>query len=274
MNNRFQHIEIRRTPKAFPVLLLLASLLALSASSWAQGTTVAGMKKIKAGTYRSFFVKSKAGPVKIAGFYMSTHAVTNAEYLAFVKAVPQWRKSRANRLMVDAAYLRHWKSDLELGPGVNPNSPVVYVSWFAANAYSHWKGVRLPGTAEWEWAGAAPFVWPAQLKRVSVEKAVLAWYEKPSAKVLPPVQTVNKNVYGLYDMHGLVWEWVSDFNSFIGSFDSRGNASATNNLFCAAGALNATDKEAYASYLRYSYRGSLKGRYCIANLGFRTARNL
>ncbi|HEY1114157.1 MAG TPA: formylglycine-generating enzyme family protein [Chitinophagaceae bacterium] len=232
------------------------------------------MRKINGGSYQSFFVRSNNKPAAVPAFYMSTHAVTNAEYLAFVKANPQWRKSRANKLWVDAAYLRHWKSDTELNPGVDPNSPVVFVSWFAATAYSRWKGERLPATAEWEWAGAARFIWPKGLTSQSVEKAVLAWYEKPSLQVLPPVQSVNKNAYGLYDMHGLVWEWVSDFNSFIGSFDSRGNAGAINNLFCAAGSLNAADKEAYASYLRYSYRGSLKGRYCIANLGFRTARNL
>lgn len=274
MSNSFFHILNKRVRNTSQALLFLAALVVLSSGSGAQPAAVGGMKKVKAGTYRSFFVRSNNGPAKVADFYMSTHAVTNAEYLAFVKANPGWRKSNANKLFVDANYLRHWKSDLEIGPGVDRHSPVVYVSWFAANAYSRWKGVRLPSTAEWEWAGAAPFEWPKQLATVPVEKAVLAWYEKPSQKVLPPVQSVNKNTYGLYDMHGLVWEWVSDFNSFIGSFDSRGNVDATNNLFCAAGALNAADKEAYASYLRYSYRGSLKGRYCIANLGFRTARNL
>lgn len=271
MNTSLHHTVNTRS---LPALLLLAVLLALSYSGWGQQAPVSGMSKIKAGTYRSFFVRSNDKPAAVDAFYMSNHAVTNAEYLAFVKAVPQWRRSKANKLMVDANYLRHWTGDLEPGPGVDPQSPVVYVSWFAATAYSRWKGVRLPSTAEWEWAGAASFVWPRSMTALSVERAVLAWYEKPSAKKLPPVQSVNKNAFGLYDMHGLVWEWVSDFNSFIGSFDSRGNANATNNLFCAAGALNAADKEAYASYLRYSYRGSLKGRYCIANLGFRTARNL
>lgn len=274
MNTIFNHKCKKRPGTSRPALFLLLAGLLLSATGWGQQGAVGGMQKVKGGTYRSFFVKSNTGPATVPGFYMSTHAVTNAEYLAFVNANPQWRRSKANKLFVDAAYLRHWKGDLEPGPGVDPRSPVVYVSWFAASAYSRWKGVRLPTTAEWEWAGAARFVWPGQMASLPVEKAVLAWYEKPSEKGLPPVRSVNKNAYGLYDMHGLVWEWVSDVNSFIGSFDSRGNANATNNLFCAAGSLNAADKEAYAAYLRYSYRGSLKGRYCIANLGFRTARNL
>jgi formylglycine-generating enzyme len=255
-----------------PILLLL--LLALAAGVHSQKAAPAGMQKIQAGTYQSFFVKSGSQPTKVAPFYLSIHAVTNADYLAFVKANPAWRKSKASKLMVDNNYLRHWKNDFEFNAGVDPQSPVVNVSWFAASAYCRWKGMRLPTTSEWELAGAAPFVWPQQTASLSVEKAVMRWYEKPSLKTLPPVQSVNKNAYGLYDMHGLVWEWVSDFNSFIGSFDSRMNDNATNNLFCAAGSLNAADKQAYASFLRYSYRGSLKGRYCIANLGFRYARSL
>jgi formylglycine-generating enzyme len=277
MYNAFIHTQNKRTRGARmvqPFLLFFLVLMAVSNLGFAQAGAPAGMKKVKGGAYRSFFVKSNKKPGKVAPFYMGAHEVTNAEYLLFVKANPQWRKSKANKLMVDDRYLANWKNDTELNAGVDPNSPVVYVSWFAANAYCRWKGARLPSTAEWELAGAAKFVWPKQLASQSVEKAVLDWYEKPSPKALPAVQSVNKNAYGLYDMHGLVWEWVGDFNSFIGSFDSRGNANATNNLFCAAGSLNAADKEAYASYLRYSYRGSLKGRYCIANLGFRTARNL
>lgn len=261
--------------KVQTVLLFILTILLLTVANNAAAQKVPdGMKKIESGTYQSFFVKTNSTPAKVAPFYMSTHAVTNADYLAFVKANPAWRKSKASKLMVDANYLRHWKSDLEWNDGVDGASPVVNVSWFAASAYCRWKGVRLPTTAEWEMAGAAPFVWPKQTASLTVENAVMRWYEKPSLKTLPAVQTVNRNAFGLYDMHGLVWEWVSDFNSFIGSFDSRMNNNAANSAFCAAGSLNAADKQAYASFLRYSYRGSLKGRYCIANLGFRYARNL
>lgn len=251
-------------------MIFLCLLTAYSAGSQ---EVLREMKKIPGGTYQSFFVKSNSKPLQLSSYYMSTHAVTNAEYLAFVKANPEWRKSRAKKLFVDDNYLRNWKNDTTLNAGVNPDAPVVYVSWFAANAFCRWKGVRLPSTAEWEHAAAARFVWPKQMSSLTVEQAILQWYEQPSPKTLPVVESINKNSYGLYDMHGLVWEWVGDFNSFIGSSDSRNNAGA-NNQFCAAGSLNAADKKAYASFLRYSYRGSLKGRYCIANLGFRFARNL
>lgn len=231
------------------------------------------MKKIEGGTYQSFFVKTGTKPAKLRSFYLSEHAVTNAEYLAFVKANPEWSKSKAKKLFVDDSYLKHWKNDTSFNDGISANSPVVYVSWFAANAYCRWKGLRLPTTAEWERAGAAKFVWPKKLASLSVEQAVLNWYEQPSLKVVPNVESINKNTFGLYDMHGLIWEWVSDFNSFIGSADSRSNDTGSSQ-FCAAGSLNAADRKAYATFLRYSFRGSLKGRYCIANLGFRCARDL
>jgi formylglycine-generating enzyme required for sulfatase activity len=41
--------------------------------------------------------------------------------------------------------------------------------------------------------------------------------------------------------------------------------------FCAAASIEVNDMEDYAAFLRFSYRGSLRGNYCIANLGFRCA---
>jgi formylglycine-generating enzyme required for sulfatase activity len=75
-------------------------------------------------------------------------------------------------------------------------------------------------------------------------------------------------------MHGLIWEWTFNFNSFIGSTDTRGNNQVDLKNFCAAGAVNVSNKSDYAGFLRFSYRGSLKGNYCIANLGFRCAKDL
>lgn len=262
----------KRNAMRYSAIILSFFCLLLTFWAGSQGLPKS-MKKIEGGTYQSFFVKTGSKPGKLIAFYLSEHAVTNREYLAFVKANPAWRKSKAKKLFVDDNYLKNWKNDTCFNEGINANSPVVYVSWFAANAYCQWKGLRLPSTAEWERAGSARFVWPKKLASLSVEQAVLNWYEQPSLKVLPNVETINKNRFGIYDMHGLIWEWVSDFNSFIASADSR-NDNAASNQFCAAGSLNAADRRAYASFLRYSFRGSLKGRYCIANLGFRCARNL
>src|SRR5665647_820093 len=89
------------------------------------------------------------------------------------------------------------------------NSPVVNVSWFADQAYCNWKQKRLPTLAQWELAGSAA---PKNVKYTSVASYILHWYEKPALPVLPNIKTTYINSYGLFDMHGLIWEWAFDFN--------------------------------------------------------------
>lgn len=231
------------------------------------------MCTIPKGNYQPFFRTATTIQVPVAAFLLDECAVTNAEYLLFVKANPQWRKSTVSRLFADKNYLLHWETDTSLGTSNAQllHSPVVSVSWFAAQAYSKWAGKRLPTVAEWEYAGGGR---PKNLGKTSLTDYILDWYKRPNPKVLPPVKSTYKNIYGLYDMHGLVWEWTFDFNSFISSGDSRGNTTDELKAFCAAGSINVKDKKDYAGFLRFSYRGSLKGNYCIQNLGFRCAKNL
>ncbi|MEO5648701.1 MAG: formylglycine-generating enzyme family protein [Ginsengibacter sp.] len=256
--------------------LTILFLTAFSGVSHAQEKAVIAQKKmvtVPAGNYKPFFVTKSDKPIYIAAFKMDETAVTNLEYLEFVKANPQWRRSKVNRLFADANYLKYWESDLSIGAS-NKNiyhSPVVYVSWFAAQAYCKWKNKKLPTVAEWEQAGHAA---PKDIKYKSLTDYILEWYSKPNPTFLPPVKSTYKNEYGLYDMHVLIWEWTFNFNSFIGSTDTRGNNQVDLKNFCAAGAVNVADKSDYASFLRFSYRGSLKGNFCIANLGFRCAKDL
>ena len=231
------------------------------------------MVVIPKGKYNPFFVTVNSRPEQIASYKMDETPVTNEEYLAFVTANPEWRKSKVNPLFADKKYLNHWDSDLKIGAGKEHllQSPVVSVSWFAAQAYAKWAGKRLPTVAEWEFAGEAP---PKNIKINSLTEYILDWYRRPNPKILPHIKSTYQNAYGLYDMHGLVWEWTFDFNSFIGSTDSRGNNTDEFKAFCAAGAIDVKDKKDYAGFLRFSYRGSLKGNFCIQNLGFRCAKNI
>ncbi|KIC94257.1 formylglycine-generating enzyme family protein [Flavihumibacter solisilvae] len=259
--------------KYFLTILLLT---VFSGLAQAQEKAVIADKKmvtVAAGIYKPFFETNDSRPLMVAAFKMDECAVTNAEFLEFVKANPAWRRSKVNRLFADSNYLKHWESDLSIGK-INANiyhSPVVNVSWFAAQAYCKWKNKRLPTIAEWELAGNGK---PRNIKYTSLTEYILGWYKKPNPPVLPNVKTTYQNQYGLYDMHGLVWEWTFNFNSFTSKADSRGSTEDEAKAFCAAGSVKVKDKNDYAGFLRFSYRGSLKGNYCIPNLGFRCAKDI
>lgn len=69
--------------------------------------------------------------------------MSNREFLAFVRAQPQWRKSRIQKTLHDGDYLKHWIND-ETVPPEELDQPVRYVSHFAAHAYCAAQGHKLP----------------------------------------------------------------------------------------------------------------------------------
>lgn len=226
------------------------------------------------GKFIPFNLKPQQKFVLIKPFYLDIYAVTNSEFLTFVKANPQWRKSKISKLYCDQNYLKHWKSDLAFGKDSLQllNSPVTNISWFAANAYCKWKGKRLPTTNEWEYAASADIANRKKNNTISILQIILEWYDKPNPLLTPPIGSTFKNKFGLYDMHGLIWEWVYDFNNYVTGGDSRSNSQVERDLYCGAAAANSsTNKSDYAAFMRYGFRGSLKASYTVSNLGFRCA---
>jgi len=201
--------------------------------------------------------------------------VTNSDFLEFVRARPQWRRSQVARAETDENYLRHWAGDLDLGPeaGTLREAPVTHASWFAARAYYEARGPRLPTQDEWEFVGCADATRIDASNDPAFLSLLLEWYARPASAPLPAAGQAAANVHGLHDLHGLVWEWVEDFNSAMMVGDSRGDSSLERRFFCGAGSLLAADVSNYAAYMRYAMRSSLRGDYCIGSLGFRTARS-
>ncbi len=210
---------------------------------------------------------------RVAAFEMDVYPVTNAEFLEFVREHAEWQRSRVSRLFADASYLHHWQGDLVLGPDAPPSSPVVYVSWFAARAFLKASGEQLPTVDQWEYVGAASETKRDASRTPAFLDRLRDWYGRPTPTRLAPVGSTFRNVYGVSDMHGLVWEWTLDFNSSLVTGESRADSSLERSLYCGSGAAGASDFEDYAAFMRYAFRSSLEATYTVANLGFRGVRS-
>ncbi|TLZ41503.1 MAG: formylglycine-generating enzyme family protein [Gammaproteobacteria bacterium] len=151
------------------------------------------------------------------------------------------------------------------------NQPVTRVSWFAARAYCETSGERLPSWYEWEMAAAADERQPDARHDAQWQASILDWYGQPASHPLARVGSGPPNYYGIQDLHGLVWEWVDDFNALIVSGDSRDQGDPDKLKFCGAGALSLKDRENYAVLMRVAFLSSLEARSTAHSLGFRCA---
>ena len=126
--------------------------------------------------------------VSVDAFFMDEHEVTNSNFKAFVRANPDWGKNRSGKA----------------------NHAVVYVSWYAAVAYSKWVGKRLPTEAEWEYAARGglsgkAYPWGDVIDAGKANYGGDVRYAHDAT-----VGRYPPNGYGLYDMAGNVWEWCLD----------------------------------------------------------------
>jgi len=258
---------MRRLAAMLMVLLPIAGI--------AGGVTASRYVGLPGGTFRSAlqYEDAKAG-VRIAPFALMREPVTNAQFLAFVRAHPEWQRDRVPRVFAESRYLKHWQGPTTLGGHALPDQPVTWVSWFAADAYCRSIGARLPTWSEWEFAAAADERHPDARKDPAWRERILAWYSRPSNGALPRAGLQVPNVYGVQDLHGLVWEWTDDFSSLLVSGDNRDQGDPDKKQFCGAGALSMDDRDNYAVLMRVAMLSSLDAEDTTINLGFRCARDL
>jgi len=256
-------------------ILLMLFFMSGAVHLTAQNKSAANeMVLVKSGIYKPLYVNdSSETSVKVNSFYMDKYAVTNEDFLKFVMSNPKWKKSKVKKLFADKSYLMKWKNDEQLGENILPQAPVTNVSWFAAKEYCECQGKRLPTVAEWEYAAQASETNPNGYADENYLRKILEWYSKPSGEKLPKVGTIGKNYWGIYDMHGLIWEWTQDFFSSLVTGESRGDSGLERNLFCGSGSVNSSDFKNYAAFMRFAFRSSLKANYTTANLGFRCVKD-
>ena len=250
---------------------LFAILLVASAAAAPAADVTSARAKVPGATFET--ILPPAAGVKsatVAAFELDRTPVTNAQFAAFVAANPRWRRDRVARVFADTGYLRHWSTDAGPAAGTQ-QQPVTQVSWFAAKAYCEAQGERLPTWHEWEWVAAASATQRDARQDPAWRQQILDWYARPGGQALPDVGGGEPNVYGIRDVHGLVWEWVLDLGSMMVSADNREQGDPDLAKFCGSGALSLEQKDNYAMLMRIATLSSMKAAYTSKTMGFRCA---
>lgn len=232
------------------------------------------MVTIKGGSYLPMYgIKEKDKTTKkvdVNTFQLDIYPVTNEQYRQFLEKYPEYQRSKIKRIFAQESYLSQWENDESFAP-LPPDAPVTNISWFMAKKYCECQGKRLPTIDEWEYVAQADATSRNAINKKSYSDYITNWLQTPKTYA-NKVGSTPKNYWGVYDMHGLVWEWVSDYNSVFFSGEARKDNFGDDNLFCGGSALNASDLTNYGAFMRYSLRGSLKANYTLKNLGFRCAK--
>lgn len=139
-------------------------------------------------------------------FMLAKTPVTYREYKRYFDA---WLEDarKQHRVLTQKEHLHYdWGGEV----------PVVEVSWNDVQSYIDWlnsytgKTYRLPTEAEWEYASRAGSYFDFSFGDEVDELKLFAWYLDNSEGRAQPVGKKLPNDWGVYDMHGNVWEWVQD----------------------------------------------------------------
>jgi uncharacterized protein (TIGR02996 family) len=155
--------------------------------------------------------------------FLGTSPVTVGAFGRFVAATNY--QTEAEKSGGAYGYLQgRWKQDPSItwrNPGFTQTEahPVVCVSWNDAQDMVAWLNqvetnsglvYSLPTEAQWEYAcraGSETAYWWGEANKLGE----YAWFDENSEKKTHPIQTKKPNPWGLFDMHGQVWEWCADW---------------------------------------------------------------
>ena len=248
---------------------LLPALRPVLAETLAE-PVAAPYREIPAGSMASVLSggSSDTAPVAVAAFSLRARPVTVAEFTQFTNAHPEWSRALVPAVFADRNYLQpHDAAASQL-----PEQAITNVSWFAAQACCESEGARLPTWYEWEYVAAADATHADARKDPAWRAQILGWYSQPASQRRLKVGDAP-NFYGVQDMHGLIWEWVDDFNALLVSADSRNQGDPDQLQYCGAGAISLQDREHFAILMRVALLSSLSGADSTNDLGFRCARS-
>jgi formylglycine-generating enzyme required for sulfatase activity len=264
------------------------STLALAVSAAAAGVCVsADLLKPKSGgemvlIHGGEFVMGSAGgrpdetphAVTVGAFYLDRYPVTQETYEKVAGTNPSKRKNARNPVeqtqWTDAARFCNACSVLE---GMTPcYNPKTWECDFTADGY------RLPTEAEWEYACRAGSKGRYCFGDGASELARYAWFKENSGGAPNPVSLKEPNGFGLYDMHGNVWEWCNDYyrDDYYKKSperDPRGPTKGKTRVL-RGGAWDSTAEKCTAAYRHKEFPTVTDACFGYDSYGFRRARNV
>ncbi|MDP9487708.1 MAG: ergothioneine biosynthesis protein EgtB [Actinomycetota bacterium] len=176
--------------------------------------------------------------VDVSAFFLDKTPVTNAAYRAFIEDGGYenrelwhgrgWEFIKKENIAAPKHWYQPephswWTERFGFDEPVDPNGPVVYVTWYEADAYARWAGKRLPTEAEWEKAASwdpetgkgRPYPWGDEEPAPGDGRANLDALAFGPAPV--GAYPAGASAYGALGMLGDVWEWTaSDFRPYLG----------------------------------------------------------
>jgi hypothetical protein len=214
------------------------------------------MRLVSAGIFKmgeEFDEEKPIHDVYLDNYYMDIYEVTNAAYKACVDdgtCQPPVYTGKYN----NSIYVQH---------------PVVYVDWYKAKIYCEWRGANLPTESEWEEAARGTdqrsYPWGED---ISCDRANYNNCVGDTTKV--GSYESGKSPYGMYDMTGNVWEWVSSLYKPYpyNANDGREDMNSSNNRVLRSGSWYG-DGYIPRSVLRVRYNPT----YSSDLIGFRCSRS-
>jgi len=259
-------------------ILVLVLFVGLVVSVFGQNDAPEGFVRIEGGTFTMGSPANEPGrsgnegpqhQVTVSSFYMGKYEVTQKEYQEVMGKNPS--EFRGDNLPVervswyDAIEYCNKRSQKE---GLTPAYTIATMTGVSRNSNAN--GYRLPTEAEWEYACRAGTT-TAYNTGASINNNT-GWYEANSAGSTHEVGQKPANAWGLYDMHGnvyeLCWDWYDNIYTSRAQTDPLGPSSGRERVGRGGGWNSSAQNVRSAE--RNSYHPA-DSRY--RNMGFRVARN-